>query len=217
MNSQGLQTLNYSNLQAIPAAAGKRGAPRRPDLPGRRILYNMFLQMKKLLSHRAISMALTFLPLFVFLRVASHYNFTDDGWMRAFITGAAISAAIIALFAVKRVPFRDLLLAFGLLLISGAIAFLADIRPVTAGYKRFQGSVFMAWYLTVRVVFALAPGFLSGFVYDPYKRATKLAAAFAAAGFLWSLSQKDLVLSAFLPIILMMTVFAAYERYKPTI
>ncbi len=159
-------------------------------------------------------MALTFLPLFVFLRVARRYNFTDDGWMRAFITGAVLSAAVIAIFAVKRVPFRDLLLAFGLLLISGGIAFLADIRPVVAGYKRFQGSVFMAWYLTVRVVFALAPAFLSGFVYDPYKRATKLAAAFAAAGFLWSLFHKNLLLSAFLPIILMMAVFTAYERYR---
>ena len=173
--------------------------------------------MKKLLSHRIVSAALTFLPLAVFLRVASHYNFTDDGWMRAFVTGAALSAALIALLAVKRVPFRDLLLAFGLLLISGGIAFLADIRPVIAGYKRFQGSVFMAWYLAVRVVFALSPAFLSGFVYDPFKRAPKLAAAFAAAGFFWSLFQKDLILSAFLPIILMTVVLTAYERYRRTI
>ncbi|MBI4655484.1 MAG: hypothetical protein HY746_01930 [Elusimicrobia bacterium] len=135
---------------------------------------------------RTLHIAVAIFPVMVFLRVARHYGLTDQAWMRAFVTGAALSLIIITAFVLKRARFRDLLFASGLLLVSGAIAFLADIKPMLAVYKRFQGSIFMFWYLLVRAVFAFAPGMISAFVQDPYEKAPKLAAVFTSAMFVWS-------------------------------
>ena len=168
--------------------------------------------MKKIFTRRRILTAISLLPLAVFLKVARHYGGTEDAWRRAFLTGAAFSGVLIAVFAVKRVPFRDILLAFGLLFISGAIAFLADLRPVLAVYARFQGSVFLAWYLLVRAAFYLAPGPLSVFAFDPYKRAPGLAAVLTTVVFAWSLFHRNVLVSTVLPTALMMLLLSPVER-----
>jgi len=95
--------------------------------------------MKKLLAHRAVTLSLSFLPLVVFLRISYHYGYTDPGWMKGFLTGSALVLLIILAHAASRLRLRDLLFAAALLLLSGAIAFLADLTPMLTAYRRFQG------------------------------------------------------------------------------
>ena len=159
--------------------------------------------MNKLLSNRAVSTSLAFLPLVVFMRVSQHYGFTDPGWMRGFLSGSALTVVLLGLFAAARARVRDILFASGLLLFSGALAFLAEIGPMLVIYKRFQGSVYMLWYLLVRALFAFSPRLIGGFVYDPYAACPGRAAVFAAAVFGWSLCFSGLLLSIVLPVILM--------------
>ncbi|MDO8803720.1 MAG: hypothetical protein Q7R35_04765 [Elusimicrobiota bacterium] len=168
--------------------------------------------MNKIFTRRRILTAISLLPLAVFLKVARHYGLTEDAWMRAFLAGAALSAALMAVFAAIRVPLRDILLALGLLFISGAAAFLADLRPVLAVYERFQGSVFLVWYLLVRAVFYFAPELLSVFAFDPYERAPGLAAALTAGVFVWSLFHRDILVSTVLPMTLMMILLSLAGR-----
>lgn len=168
--------------------------------------------LKKIFTRRRILTAVSLLPLAVFLKVARHYGGTEDAWRRAFLTGAALSGVLMAVFAARRVPFRDILLAFGLLFISGAIAFLADLRPVLAVYARFQGSVFLAWYLLVRAAFYFAPGPLSVLAFDPYKKAPGLAAVLTACVFTWSLFHRDVLVSTVLPMTVMMILLSPVER-----
>jgi len=168
--------------------------------------------LKKIFTRRRVLTAAFLLPLAVFLKVARHYGGTEDAWRRAFLAGTAISGVLMAVLAAKRVPFRDILLAFGLLFISGSIAFLADLRPVLAVYARFQGSVFLAWYLLVRAAFYLAPGPLSVFAFDPYKRAPGLAAVLTTVVFAWSLFHRNVLVSTVLPTALMMLLLSPVER-----
>lgn len=168
--------------------------------------------MKKLLAHRAVSISLSFLPLVVFLRVSHHYGYTDPGWMRGFLTGSALVLGILLLYAAARLRLRDMLLAAALLLFSGAIAFLADIWPMLTAYRRFQGSVFMLWYLLVRAAFAFAPGLISGFVHDPYAAIPVRAALLAAAVFAWSLVFSGVVVSIVLPLIVMTALLYPSEK-----
>ena len=143
---------------------------------------------------------LAFIPLVVFLRVARYGQFTDEAWMRAFVAGAALSALVLALYAFRRVPVRDILLASSLLLILGGAAFLAGIGPVLAVYKNFQGSVFIALYLGLRLFLLFFPGLLSGYVHDPYERAPKLAASLLAVVLAWSFFYKSILVSTVLPV-----------------
>ncbi len=159
--------------------------------------------MKKLLARRTVSISLSLLPLVVFMRVSYHYGFTDPGWMRGFLTGSGLALALILLYSAARLRLRDMLFAAALLLFSGSIAFLADIGPMLTAYRRFQGSVYMLWYLLVRAVFAFAPRLISGFVYDPYAAAPGRAAFFAVCVFAWSLLARGLVVSIVIPVILM--------------
>lgn len=168
--------------------------------------------MKKLLAHRAVSIPLSFLPLVVFLRVSYHYGYSDPGWLRGFLTGSALVLAIILLCAAARLRLRDMLFAAALLLFSGAIAFLADIWPMLTAYRRFQGSVFMLWYLLVRALFAFAPRLISGFVYDPYSAIPVRAAVLAAAVFAWSLFFNGVVVSIVLPLTIMTALLHPSEK-----
>jgi len=159
--------------------------------------------MKKLLSNKGVSTGLSFTSLVIFMSVAQRYGFTDAAWRRAFITGAAVVLCLLAVFAVFRVKCRDILFASALLLVSGAMAFILELAPMVAAYKRFQGSVFMLWYLLVRGVFAFAPGLIAGFVRDPYARIPVRAAVCGTAVFAWSLCFSGLMVSIVLPVVLM--------------
>ena len=168
--------------------------------------------MKKLLAHRAVTLSLSFLPLVVFLRISYHYGYTDPGWMKGFLTGSALVLLIILAHAASRLRLRDLLFAAALLLLSGAVAFLADLTPMLTAYRRFQGSVFMLWYLLVRAAFAFAPRLISGFVYDPYAAVPVRAALLAAAVFAWSLIFSGIVVSIVLPLIVMTALLYHAEK-----
>jgi len=170
-----------------------------PPVPA--LFYNI-AEMRALFTQKNFFTALAVIPLVVFLRVARHYGLTDDAWMRAFVTGAALSLLVLALSFFRRAPLRDILLASSLLLVSGGAAFLADFRPVIDFYKRFQGSVFIAWYLGLRLLLLFYPG-LAGYVRDPYAKVPKLAAGLTAAVLVWSLFHSDLVVSTVIPVTLL--------------
>lgn len=152
-----------------------------------------------MMNRRNIFMLLAFIPLWVFLGVAGRGNFTDAAWRLAFETGAALSIAVLALSFLRRVPVRDVLAASSLLLIVGGLAFLADIAPVLAVYKKFQGSVFIGWYLGLRLFLLLFPGRLSGYIHDPYKTSPRLAVGLLAVVLVWSFFRRDLLVSTVLP------------------
>lgn len=159
--------------------------------------------IKRYLTRENIFTALGIIPLMVFLRVAGWYGFTDEAWMRAFVSGAALSVIVLALSAWLKVPARDAVIAASMMLISGGIAFLAGLEPVVNFYGRRQGSVFIAWYLAVRAGLALAPKLSSGLVHDPYADRPGLASGLALLALAWSLFHRNLLVSVVLPFALL--------------
>ncbi|OIO04016.1 MAG: hypothetical protein AUJ51_02745 [Elusimicrobia bacterium CG1_02_56_21] len=152
-----------------------------------------------MINRKNIYQLLGILPLLVFLRVTRWYGFTYRAWELAFLTGAALTSAVLALSAWRKVPVRDIVLASSLMLLSGGLGFLTGQSSLTGFYSRWQGSIFIAWYLAVRAGLALAPELSDGLVYDPYAVRPKLASALAVLALVWSLFHKDLLVSVALP------------------
>ncbi len=171
--------------------------------------------MEKVFNKRNFSTALALIPLNVFMRVARHYGYTDAAWMKAFLVGAALSLAIAGISVWRRFPVRDLLFAFILLFVTGAIAFLADIDTVIYGYKGHQGTSLMVWYLLTRAWLALRPGDLARFVYDPYAKVPLAAGIFAAAIFAWSFASDSVLVSVGIPMFLMISALYKFELAAP--
>ncbi len=156
-----------------------------------------------MINRKNIFLLLGILPLLVFLRVAGWYGFTYRAWELAFLTGAALTSAVLALSAWRKVPVRDITLASSLMLLSGGLGFLTGTSSLTGFYCRWQGSVFIAWYLAVRAGLALAPKLSAGLVYDPYAALPKLAFGLSLLALAWSLFHKDLLVSVVLPFALL--------------
>lgn len=171
--------------------------------------------MEKVFNGRNLSTALALIPLNIFMRVAKHYGYTDAAWMKAFLVGAALSLAIAGVSVWRRFPVRDLLFAFVLLFVTGAIAFLADIDAVIYGYKGHQGTSLMIWYLLTRAWLALRPGDLARWVYDPYAKAPRAAGIFAAAIFAWSFTSNSVLFSVGIPMFLMIVFLYRSELQAP--
>ncbi len=171
--------------------------------------------MEKVFNRRNLTTALALIPLNIFLRVARHYGHTDDAWMRAFVTGALLALLVAGLSLWRRLPVRDLLFAFILLFVTGAIAFLAGIPTVVYGYKSFQGTALLAWYLLTRAWLSLAPGPLARFVYDPYTEVPRAAALLSAAAFVWSMFSDNVMISTVLPMFLIIAVLYKFELSAP--
>lgn len=171
--------------------------------------------MEKVFNGRNLSTALALIPLNVFMRVAKHYGYTDAAWMKAFLVGAALSLAVAGVSVWRRFPVRDLLFAFVLLFVTGAIAFLADIDAVIYGYKGHQGTSLMIWYLLTRAWLALRPKDLAAFVYDPYVKVPLAAGLFAAAIFAWSFTSNSVLMSVGIPMFLMIAALYKFELAAP--
>lgn len=150
-------------------------------------------------SRRASSFALSIVPLAVFLRVAAHLGGSDAAWFKAFLSGCAVTAAVAGVSVLARVPAGDLLPASALLLFTGALAFLPGAGAVLDIYREYQESVFLAWYLLLRIAAAAYPGAFSGWMCDPYAARPRLAVWLAAAMVAWSFFPEDRLFSVFLP------------------
>ncbi len=172
--------------------------------------------MKRTFSLEHIFAALSILPLVIFLRVAGWYGFTYAAWMRAFLAGAALASAVLFFFFLKKNPVRDILLASSLFLVSGGIAFLAGAKPVLDFYLKWQGSVFIAWYLAVRAGLLFAPGLFTGLVRDPYAKRAELAFILSPLAMAWSVFHRNLLLSTVLPVALLLFVLSLAGRSEVT-
>lgn len=168
--------------------------------------------MKNILDRGKIFTVLSFLPLAVFLRVASYYGHTERAWALAFYSGAAAVSCVMLFLRTRRMPSRDLLMAFVLLFFSGSLAFLMEFRPMLDLYGRFKGSVFLACYLLVRAIFYFFPRTLSGFAYDPYPRSPGLAAGLLTGAFVWSLFNSNVIVSTVAPVTLILLLLSPLER-----
>lgn len=83
-------------------------------------------------------------------------------------------------------------------------------------YSRWQGSVFIAWYLALRAGLLLAPGLFAGLVRDPYAERAGLACVLSALSLAWSVFHSNVLLSTALPVALLLLVLSLAGRNEAT-